>query len=433
MSSSVSANAYVSDGSQQPSHDPVAEFSSAQTRLLSFTVVLILLTQRLAIPAGSYAIQVAAPLVFAICSWGILRGHLRFSLRRFTAYLIAITLLLISTVAVMQSGFSEASLVYIVFLYMVLTLAADRCDLHALFRVHQFAVACFCVLGVLQYILQFAGMPLIDPLAIVPESFLLPGYNTIQSVQHGESVLKSNAGFFLEPSHLSKTIAISILIELIYFRRWKYLALFFMCYACTVSGTGLITLAVGLATGIHYIPRRIMAAFCVFLLIAATAVFCSGQADLWTNRAAEFDNVNASGRMRFITPYERLADVLVHDFRWFGAGAGSTQESFSEVGGVGAFPVMPVKLIYEYGLLPGLAFAGFVLYCLYSGAAVLPLKHASAVTLFLLTGGLLDPVTLFYVFFMVGMPVRTNAVRHAVSARPMIRARCYVNSPIPSV
>jgi hypothetical protein len=86
------------------------------------------------------------------------------------------------------------------------------------------------------------------------------------------------------------------------------------------------------------------------------------------------------------------------------------EETFTLDGGVIAFDATPVKLIYEYGVVSAAVFMAFMLYCLYTSSAALPLRHLAAVVLFFLTGGLLEAVTLYYCFLMVGAVVPASRV-----------------------
>ncbi len=389
------------------------------TKLLGFTIILLLLTQRLALPLGALALPLATPLVLAVAVWGLYTRILAVDRRRLLAYLIAVSLLIVSSIFVSIWGsFSVSSLVYLMGLYTILVLAIPSGDPTGLFRIHQKAMLVFAVLGVLQFVVQLVGVPFIDPFAGVPEALMLPNYNTIQPLSYGADLIKPNAGFFLEASHLSKALAFAILIELLYFRRLTFLAIFLCCYGFTFSGTGLVALAVGVATGLRYIPKQWLLGGAALSVMMAIGVAATGLGDIWVERATEFNKVESSGSIRFVTPYARLLDVLKHDFRFFGNGAGSVEETFTLDGGVIAFDPTPVKLIYEYGIIPGAVFMAFMLYCLYTGSALLPLRHLAVVVLFFLTGGLLEAVTLYYCFLMVGVMVPAS--------------RLTIESPVPN-
>lgn len=409
---------------KMPEHSNDAQLTPDSAKLIGTAVILMLLTQRLALPAGSFQIPLAVPIVFGFAAWGFLRREFIVDQRRLLAYLATLSLLLISSIAVSTWGFfSAASLVYLVGLYSLMVLVAPHCNLEKMFLMHQRAMAYFAVVGIAQFAVQLVGVPFIDPLASVPEALMLQGYNTIQPLSYGASIIKSNAMFFLEASHLSKALAMAILIELIYFRRLRFLALFVCCYGFTFSGTGILTLAAGVLTGLAYIPRKwILTSAAVGVLIAAV-VGAAGLADVWVDRTAEFGDTRSSATIRFITPYTRLWDVLNDDFRMFGRGAGSVEESFTVVGGVEAFDPTPVKLIYEYGPIAAVAFMGYMLYCLYTGLARPPLKHACFVLLFFLTGGLLEAVTLYYCYLMVGAVVSPNRVGESQPSSSLVDSR----------
>src|SRR5262249_27987634 len=97
----------------------------------------------------------------------------------------------------------------------------------------QFLVVTLCCIGVVQFPAQFIvdGRQLIRFFGLVPD-FLLTSLdkgdvNTIGSfdVGGGSSLIKSNGLFLTEPSTLSQIAALGILIEVLEFRRPRYLFL----------------------------------------------------------------------------------------------------------------------------------------------------------------------------------------------------------------
>ncbi len=390
-------------------------------RLLGTSTFLLLTTQRIAIPVGSFSIPVAVPLMFTLFGWGLWHGYLRIDTRRTIAYLASLSLLVTSALVVaLSQSFSLASLIFLAGIYALLVITSIPCDVTSIYQSHQRILLAFALIGVVQFAVQVVGAPFIDPVGATPESFILPGYNTVQPLYYGATLIKPNAIVFLEASHLSKAIALAILIELFYFRRWTYLAVFCACYGFTFSGTGLITLTAGMVTGVRYLKTKTLAVFLGFCLCVAAIVAASGFGNVWLNRTAEFGTVNSSGRARFVEPYLRLATVLRDDFAYFGRGPGSVEESFTSVGGVEAFDSTMVKLVFEYGPVAAAVFAGFMLLCLYSSDAPRPLQHACAVVLFFLTGGLLEAVTLYYVFLVAGVAIESDALAPPVIGQGVV-------------
>ncbi|MEM8680504.1 MAG: hypothetical protein AAGF97_14245, partial [Planctomycetota bacterium] len=309
------------------------------------------------------------------------------------------------------------SIAYLCCLFSILVVTKPSGDVTQLFAVHQKLILLFAVVGFAQFTVQLVGLPFVDPITRLPEQLQLAGYNTTQPLSFGARFIKPNAMVFLEASLLSKSLAIALLIELFYFRRLTYLTAYCLCYACTFSGTGAITLAVGVLTGFRLIDRRTLVAFGLVSLLAVLALGASKYGEVWTNRAAEFGKNNSSARTRFIEPYARIVEVFQRDLPFFGHGAGSVEEGFTQRGGVDAFDPTAIKLTYEYGLFPACLFMIFLLYCIYSSSAPLALKHANTVVLIFLSGGLLEAATLYYVFLLSGVIVAPVVTRRTVPAR----------------
>jgi hypothetical protein len=112
----------------------------------------------------------------------------------------------------------------------------------------QFLVLLLSCIGVAQFFAQFVldGRKLIMFYGIVPD-FLLEyqyagGENTVHALSEGSHILKSNGLFLGEPSNFSQITAIGILIEVLEFRRPRYLLVMALGFLVAYSGTGIMTL-----------------------------------------------------------------------------------------------------------------------------------------------------------------------------------------------
>ena len=399
---------------------PQADADAAAT-LLSCALAAVILTQRLAIPLGAFQLPVAVPAVLACVGWGLWRGRLLLGRTRLLAYGVAIgTLLFASLVASRRDDGAITSIAYLCGLFSVMVAIQPSGDVLPLFRFHQRLVLVFAVVGFLQFAVQLVGIPFLDPITRLPQSLQLDGYNTTQPLFYGANLIKPNGMIFLEASLLSKSLAIALLIEFFYFRRLPYVAVYCLCYACTFSGTGAITLAVGVLFGMRLIPRQTLVAFGVLCGLAVLTLAATRYGEVWVNRVSEFGKNNSSARTRFIEPYTRIVEVFETDLPFFGHGAGSVEESFTRMGGVDAFDPTAVKLTYEYGLVPACLFMAFLLYCIYSSSAPLALKHANVVVLIFLSGGLLEAATLYYVFLLSGVIVPPAVVGSSARELPRV-------------
>ena len=231
-------------------------------------VLGILLTsmflQRFGLPLGHQYLSVETPIGLALAAGGLLTGSLAIDRRRF-ALLLAVAALGLFT-AVIGSNIriaiapppSFASLVnwLAITAFAALTFRVAVPE-EKLFRLVNVLLAVIALAGVLQFAAQFAGLPLFRFEGFVPRAFLLERfYNTSNSIFHytagqkggaGPDVMRSNGFFLLEPPVFSQFMAFAIVIEMLYFRRTAFLALYLAGLLVSVSGTGWLMLIVFVA------------------------------------------------------------------------------------------------------------------------------------------------------------------------------------------
>jgi hypothetical protein len=233
---------------------------------------------------------------------------------------------------------------------------------------------------------------------------------------YGAALHKANAVVFMEPSHLSKALAIAILIELLGKQRKSFLLCFFGCYATTFSGTGIIALIVGIVLAAHCFTRRtIMWAGGISLVLIA-GIWLSGFASVWLDRASELDQDSSSATARFVNPYILLADLAQGDHPWFGTGPGTLPTSTAE--GYEISPPAEVKMAYEYGIPAALLLSVYITYCICSSSAPPAIRAAMLVIYFFLGGSLLEPLTIYFCFLLSMLPQTERIGRQPMSALP---------------
>src|SRR5258708_16191184 len=112
----------------------------------------------------------------------------------------------------------------------------------------QFLVMILSCLAVVQFPAQFVvdARELVNFYGILPD-FLFGveragALNTIRMLEGSSSLIKSNGIFLGEPSTLSQITALGILIEVLEFRRPRYLLVMALGFLVAYSGTGLVLL-----------------------------------------------------------------------------------------------------------------------------------------------------------------------------------------------
>jgi hypothetical protein len=299
-----------------------------------------------------------------------------------------------------------------VLLYWFLTLVRPTrpAQYRDVLQVYQRLVVIMACIAIVQFLAQFVvnGRDLMHFYGIFPEYLFTDRQNTIIPVTHGSSLIKSNALFLAEPSTLSQVTGLAILIEVLEFRRAKYLALFAGALLLSYSGTGLLAvLAFAPLAAIRYRSARLP----VLIVVALAALLVATGAitiDAFTARLAEFQNTRASGFARFVSPFW-LAEEFFHaaplSALLFGNGPGTT-DAFAGVHWYVGFSATWLKLIYEYGLIGSVVFACFVGSCFRKSQCPVLLRAALIFAYLVLGGELLDPgmVTMILVLCTLSGP-----------------------------
>jgi hypothetical protein len=223
-------------------------------------------------------------------------------------------------------------------------------------------------LAIAQFAAQFVvdGRKLIIFYGIVPDFLLTSlnnGANTIGTIA-GSSLIKSNGMFLAEPSTMSQMAALGILIEVLEFRRPRYLVVLTLGLLLAYSGTGITILLLSLPLAVLVNRRAQLPAMLVSLF--AFGLLASGIIDLsaFTSRVGEFEDTHASGFIRFVSPVWIAAD-------YFGTASLPELLHGHGPGGLGFFsrPFYHVSantwfsLLYYYGLVGAFVFTWFLGSC----------------------------------------------------------------------
>jgi hypothetical protein len=178
--------------------------------------------------------------------------------------------------------------------------------------------------------------------------------------------MRSNAIFLAEPSILSQITALGILIEVLEFRRPRYLLVMALGFLVAYSGTGLALLLLFLPlAGV----RHGRAGISVLLVVMfALAVFTTGIFDLsaFTSRVSEFDDTRSSAFERFVSPLWLAAkqfDTASLQVLVLGSGPGTAKTFGDTMNGHGSLATW-FKLFYEYGIIGSFIFFCFLASCL---------------------------------------------------------------------
>jgi hypothetical protein len=218
------------------------------------------------------------------------------------------------------------------------------------------------------------------------------GENTIHALFDGSAILKSNGLFLGEPSNFSQITAIGILIEVLEFRRPRYLLVMALGFLVAYSGTGIMTLLLFLPlAGLRHGKAGLSA---VLVAIFALGLFATGiiEVSAFSNRVGEFQDPKSSGFGRFVAPFlltARQFDTGSLFSLLVGNGPGSAKNLNSTISYIAATPTW-CKLFIEYGMLGSFIFACFLASCLRKSRCP-GLILATLVSSYVVHGGLVDP------------------------------------------
>jgi hypothetical protein len=176
--------------------------------------------------------------------------------------------------------------------------------------------------------------------------------------------MRSNGIFLTEPSFLSQFTALGILIEILEFRRARYLLVLAFGFLVAYSGTGLVLLLLFLPLAALRHPKAGLSALLVAMF--ALGLFATEIMDLsaFTSRVGEFEDTRTSGFGRFVAPFWLAAKTFDTE-SWqallLGSGPGTARFSYTWYGGSS---VTWFKIFREYGMIGSFIFVCFLAFCL---------------------------------------------------------------------
>ncbi|HWW63635.1 MAG TPA: hypothetical protein VNZ43_02645 [Sphingomonadaceae bacterium] len=328
--------------------------------------------QRFCVYFGGSPLFLCFPLFLALVGWMLATERAEFrplSLGFYGAFAVVAVISALFAVNAPDpriEGFSLASLLGILILYAGLTIRPTaRFDGSQTFTIFIFYVRLTAVLGIIQYLAQFAGVRLFSFMLAVPSLRPIlaePLYNYHPVVAYGSSVLRSNGFFLLEPSIFSQLLALGMLVDFFIRREWRFLPLYGIAYLFTYAGTGLLALSIACVLYPLFDRRDIwrMLAFAALALalILIGALAFPDQFGALAGRTDELSATGSSAHARYMTQFDVIASVWGETRVLIGLGPGALERAhFFAMGGGNA----ALKLFVEYGVFGLLSFMTFFL------------------------------------------------------------------------
>ncbi len=312
---------------------------------------------------------------------------------------------------------SLSSFLYLVAIYALYMLRfRDRAASFAAAR-HIFlkCMLIVAVLGIAQFMAQFVlGPERVFPLEFLPEFVKAQNYNVIIPLTYGSPIVKSNGVFFLEPSFFSQFLAIALIFELAGPQRPIRSSIYLFALLLSYSGTGLLTAAVFAPL---MLIRRVNVPIILGAIVTSIVVVLSASVfefNTLFGRVDEFTAPESSGFARFVSPFYLIRDFLLPspDNFLFGMGPGTINAALLKATFHAYLAHDPtwIKLIFEYGLVGGLALLSYVVSAVYTGARDRLLSTALLFAWLVLGGYLLNGM-MNVLFVTLGVMHSWSAVR----------------------
>ena len=355
---------------------PKYESDSSATRVDTALLVSMLFLQRFTLPFGATFLHLDFVGIVLILLYQFVNGKVVIQYDRllwFLAFVFANTCSLLLNFASATLTSYSGSIVF--YSFFMLSRASTPDQYRRTLQVFQFLVMLIACLAIVQFPAQFVldSHKLVRFYGIVPDILLgkaeegpTRGWNTLASI--GGGLYKSNGIFLSEPSTLSQVTALGILIEVLEFRRPRYLLVIALGFLFAYSGTGLMLLLLFLPLAALRHDRALP--YALLPVIFALGLFATGVIHLtnFTSRVGEFEAVGSSGFGRFVSPFWVAAkqfDLEALQALLFGSGPGTAKFlTHTWYGWANYNTTTWIKIFHEYGIIGSFIFACFMAGCL---------------------------------------------------------------------
>jgi hypothetical protein len=386
-----------------PQRMSAAQIRSGTPAMLRTGVVialsLLIFFPRFQLNVGPYIANVGLIAQFLIIGILLAKNSLRVDPARGALYAVGIAIMFIAWVwSPSTSSYLSAMLVgasYLAFIFVARLPDGNESLQRYTMVTFSNLMLIAAAAGILQFFVQFVYKPgwLFDFTGYIPE--LIRGSGNYNTVISAGGFLKSNGFFFREPSTCSQYLALALICEIAMWRRkLRKISLIRMvtlgfCLLLTYSGTGLVTLFVGLMFPLGLKTALRMGALA---LGAAVIFFVLGSAlnlGFTANRVSEFSSPGTSAYARYVAPFVFIQNQMDSYSITFliGNGPGSvTRNALHRSMYENADPTW-AKLLFEYGVIGFVTFVSLVFYSTFRSRAPAELIAAFCFGWFILWGG----------------------------------------------
>lgn len=312
-------------------------------------------------PFGNLGIAIGVLVNLMATGYALMRGAARIN-----GISLASILLFTGYAALVSIGgngaYSISSLLFFLFIHLpyAVMLGSEKTRRQSIYELFVNAALFLAVLGIVQYLVQFAlGPSIAFPIEnFVPDIFQVQAFNKQGAIGYGVDVYRANGIFMIEPSVFSQLLAIGVVFEIVS-GKGRPLAVILMLVGIILSysGTGIVILLVCAPILLLRHWQRWMWYALGGSVLAAIVAAQFVDFSFLSSRAGEFDETGSSGFARFVGGFYFFDQFLWTDWlaTIFGKGAGE----FKNYAWSALYPVveMPItKMVFEFGLIGALAY-----------------------------------------------------------------------------
>ena len=251
----------------------------------------------------------------------------------------------------------------------------------------------------IDWIFQFAHLPMPNIELLIPKNWLFYNYVYIQPLNWGNKFMKPNGFFFLETSFVSQFIAFSLIFEFCLFRRLGYIVLLGTALVASFGGTGMLLLALSSPVILFYFRLKLVPLALIALPIGGFTAVQLGVLDNVVERSSEFSKEGSSGNVRFTNQLQSVIDVVNSGplYALAGRGSGLMPQRLNLL-------YTPLaKVPYEYGFITYIFWFLFIIYCSFGRGVPFIVSWAAIVQYMLLNGSLLVPICNAYIVVLCSL------------------------------
>jgi hypothetical protein len=345
-----------------------ADRSAVRTDFALLASALFL--QRFSIPYGNTFVPLELVSIGLILARQFVVGRLLIQYDRLLWFLVLAFALTCSLWVNFKSTMLSGYLLFVTFFFLfTFSRRSTASQYRSTLQVFQVLVVVLSCLAVVQLVAEIFGAneQLTNFYGIFPD-FLFGRAQVDRHEFNGELFhFRSNGIFLAEPSFLSQMTALGILIEVLEFRRPRYIVAMMLGFLLSYGGTGLMLLGTFLPlAGLRH-SRAGLAALLV--VVFALGLVVTGMVDVsaFSSRIGEFEDARASGFSRFVAPFWLLAEQFRTESAQellLGHGPGTAKIIAAEAWYTGNFAAVWIKIFIEYGMVGMFILSCFLAACL---------------------------------------------------------------------